>query len=87
MSKFVIVVFPDEEKATQGARHLEKLDEEGSITVYATAIISKDEQGRGTQEDSRMPRPRGMVLGALVGGLVGMIGGPRLVLLAQRVEP
>jgi len=76
MSKFVVIVFPNEEKATEGARLLDELNQEGSITVYATAMVSKDEQGTITQEDSRAPRPRGMVLGALVGGLVGLLGGP-----------
>ncbi|MBS3649338.1 DUF1269 domain-containing protein [Pseudaminobacter sp. 19-2017] len=81
MSRFVVVIFPNEEKADEGVRLLDELDNEGTITVYATAIVSKNSDGEVTQKETRPRGPRGMVLGALVGGLLGMLGGPPVAAL------
>jgi uncharacterized membrane protein len=45
MSKFVVVVFPDETKAYAGLQALKELDAEDSLTVYAGALIVKDADG------------------------------------------
>jgi hypothetical protein len=46
MSKFVVAIFSDEAKAHQGARALQALREEGSITLYASASL------QGTRAES-----------------------------------
>lgn len=45
MSEFVIVVFPDEAKAYQGLLALQELHCEGSLTVYASAFVWREENG------------------------------------------
>lgn len=76
MSKFVVIVFPSEEQATKGAQLLDELNEEGTISLYATARLGKDAEGRITHKETSGRGPRGFVLGALAGALVGMLGGP-----------
>ncbi|HLS69055.1 MAG TPA: DUF1269 domain-containing protein [Kiloniellales bacterium] len=76
MSKFVVIVFPNEEQVTAGAKLLDELNEQNSLSLYATAILGKDSDGRVTQKERSGRGPRGLTLGALVGGLVGMLGGP-----------
>jgi hypothetical protein len=46
MGKLVVVIFPDEAKTHQGTRALTELHAEGSITLYASAIIARDPGGK-----------------------------------------
>ena len=80
MSKFTVIVFPDETQAYQGSRALKELHAEGSLTLYGMAIISKDAQGNLSVKEAADAGPLGMAVGSLVGGLVGVIGGPAGVL-------
>jgi uncharacterized membrane protein len=76
MSKFVVIVFPDEARTYQGTRALKDLHTEGSLTLYGMAVVAKDAQGKLTVKDAVDAGPLGTAVGALVGGLVGLIGGP-----------
>jgi len=82
MSKFVVVVFPDEAKANEGVRALEQLHAEGSLAVYAGALIVKDADGKVSVKEWRGKPPIGAALGTVLGGLVGLIGGPPVAALA-----
>ena len=46
MSKFVVVVFPNEAQAYQGTRAFMDLHAEGSITLYGMAVVAKDAEGK-----------------------------------------
>jgi uncharacterized membrane protein len=76
MSKFVVIVFPGETQAYQGTRALKELHAEGSLTVYGMAVISKDAQGKFAIKEAADTGPLGTAVGAFVGGLVGLFGGP-----------
>jgi uncharacterized membrane protein len=76
MSKFVVIVFPEEAQAYQGTRALKDLHTEGSLTLYGMAVIAKDAQGKVMVKDAVDAGPLGTAVGALVGGFVGLIGGP-----------
>jgi uncharacterized membrane protein len=76
MSKFVVIVFSDEEKAYQGTRELTEIHAEGSLTLYGMAVITKDAQGNISVKEAADTGPLGAGVGALVGGLMGVIGGP-----------
>jgi uncharacterized membrane protein len=76
MSKFVVVVFPNEKRAYDGTGALKELDAEGSLTLYGVAVIAKDAAGKVSIKDAADAGPLGTAVGALVGGLIGVIGGP-----------
>src|SRR3954453_3251299 len=76
MSKFVVIVFPDQARAYEGTRALKELHAEGSLTLYGMAVIQKDPVGKISIKDAADPGPLGTAVGALVGGIVGLIGGP-----------
>lgn len=76
MSKFVIIVFPNEAQAYQGTRALKELHGEGSLTIYGMSVVVKDAAGKLAIKDAADEGPLGTAVGALVGGLVGIIAGP-----------
>ena len=76
MSKFVVVVFPDEAKASEGLHAFKELDAEDSLTVYAGAVIVKDAEGTVSVKERHGRRPFGAAVGAVLGGLIGLMGGP-----------
>jgi len=76
MSKFVVVIFPDEARAYEGTQALKDLHAEGSITVYGMAVIGRDAKGIGAVKQTETQGPLGMAVGSLLGGFVGMFGGP-----------
>src|SRR6266853_633239 len=53
MDRMLVVVFDNETKAYEGRKALLQLDSEGSITVYAYAVLAKHADGTATvkQED------------------------------------
>lgn len=76
MSKFVVVIFPNETKAYEGTRALKELHAEGSLAVYDMAVVTKGADGKLSVKDAADNGPIGMGVGALVGGLTGLLGGP-----------
>lgn len=76
MSRFVVVVFTNEAQAYEGTRALRDLHAEGSLTVYGMAVVSKDAEGKLAVRDAAEPGPLGTVVGALAGGLIGLLAGP-----------
>ncbi len=75
MNRMLVVVFGNEGKAYEGKQALWQLDAEGSISVYASAVVTKNPDGSASvkQED---PGLLGTLVGTPVGGLIGLIGGP-----------
>ena len=67
MSKFTLVVFPDEVTAYQGFHALQELGRSGSVTVHGAAVVQRD----GTQGLTVKKRSTEVpfVLGALLGNL------------------
>lgn len=76
MNKVVVVVFGDEKQAYDGSRALRDLHQEGSITLYADAVITKDMAGKASVRKADDPGPEGTLIGLLVGSLAGLVGGP-----------
>lgn len=58
------------------ARALRELHAEGSLTVYAMAIIAKNADGQISVKQAADQGPIGFALGGLIGGLTGLLGGP-----------
>jgi uncharacterized membrane protein len=76
MSKFVVVVFADEAKAYEGTRALKELDAEGSLSLYGMAVVARDAGGKVSVKQAAGQGPMGTGVGALAGGLIGLLGGP-----------
>jgi uncharacterized membrane protein len=76
MNKMLIAVFETETKAYEGLSALKGLHANGDITLYANAVINKDQYGRVRVKDSEDEGPVGTGVGILTGGLIGLLGGP-----------
>jgi uncharacterized membrane protein len=76
MDKMLVVVFDDESKAYEGVKALRELHAEASLTLYATAVIAKDAQGKVSVKQAADQGPTGTVLGLTTGSLIGLLGGP-----------
>ena len=76
MYKMLAIVFNDEKSAYEGARALAELNTEGSIDVFAAAVLQKDAQGWVTTKKAKSDFPVQTVAGTAMGGLIGLLGGP-----------
>jgi uncharacterized membrane protein len=77
MNKMLVVVFNSEQQAYEGFRALKELHTEGSISLFAEALISKDSSGQPSiKEGADQSTGMGMALGLVTGSLIGLLGGP-----------
>jgi uncharacterized membrane protein len=76
MDRMLVVVFDTESKAYEGEKALLQLKREGSITVYAHAVVAKNADGTATVKQSHEPGPLGTLVGTSLGSLIGLLGGP-----------
>ena len=79
MEQMVVAVFDNETAALEGLRELRDLHSEGGVSLYASAVVVKDKAGKVSVRESADQGPAGLVLGMVVGGLVGVLGGPGAV--------
>ena len=75
MDRVIVAVFNDEKQAYEGTRALDDLHNDGSITLYAEAVIAKDAAGKASLKAPQGPGPS-TFLGMFMGGLLGVLGGP-----------
>src|SRR6476661_7057150 len=76
MNKMLVAVFNNENKAFEGLNALKELHDQGDITLYATAVVNKDEKGELHLNSEADEGPIGTTTGLLTGSLIGLIGGP-----------
>jgi len=76
MNKMLVAVFDNENKAFEGLNALNDLHEKGDITLYASAVVSKDERGELHLNTAADQGPIGTATGLFTGSLLGLIGGP-----------
>jgi len=74
--KMLAIVFNDEKSAYEGARALTELNAEGSIDVFAAAVLQKDAQGWAATKKVKSDFPIQTLAGTAMGGLIGLLGGP-----------
>jgi uncharacterized membrane protein len=72
----LVVVFDNETKAYEGKKALLQLDGEGSLSVYAYAVLAKRADGTATVKQGDDSGPVGTLLGTSFGSLIGLLGGP-----------
>ncbi len=76
MDRMLVVTFDTEPKAYEGKKALMQLEGEGSIVVYAYAVVGRNADGTTTVRQSDDPGPLGTLVGTSVGALIGLLGGP-----------
>jgi uncharacterized membrane protein len=72
----LVVVFENEGSAYVGKNALNNLDLEGTIGVYAAAVMSKRADGTTSVREDGEPGLLGTLLGTSLGSLIGVLGGP-----------
>ena len=76
MDRMLVVVFDNESKAYEGKKSLLQLDEEGSIGVYAYAVLAKSADGSASVKQGDDAGPIGSLVGTSLGSLIGVLAGP-----------
>jgi uncharacterized membrane protein len=76
MDRMLVVVFGNESKAYEGREALRQLDSEGTINLYAYAVLAKNADGTSTIKQGDDVGPVGTLLGTSIGSLIGILGGP-----------
>jgi uncharacterized membrane protein len=76
MDRMLVVVFDNEAKAHEGKKTLMQLDAEGSIGVWADAVIANNADGTLTVREKDEYEPIGTLAGTALGSLIGLLGGP-----------
>lgn len=76
MDRMLVVVFDTERGAYAGKNALLQLDAEGSIAVYAYAVVAKNADGTATVKQGDDSGPLGTLVGTSLGSLIGLLGGP-----------
>jgi len=72
----LVVIFPNERKSYEGKSALQQLDSEGSISLYAYAVLTKNADGTATLKQEDDVGPIGTLAGTALGSLIGVLGGP-----------
>ena len=75
MNRMLVAVFDGEAGAYEGKFALLQLDAEGSITLFASAVIAMRADGTVAIRDQDAG-PQGTLVGTPLGSLVALIGGP-----------
>jgi uncharacterized membrane protein len=76
MDKMIVAVFDSEKEASEGLRALQGMHAEGTIVLYSTGVIAKDQSGKVTVKKDVEQGPAGAALGLATGSLLGLLGGP-----------
>lgn len=76
MDRMLVVVFDTEKKAYEGKKALLQLDTEGSIALYAHAVVSKNADGTTQMKQGDDQGPLGTLAGTSLGAMIGLLGGP-----------
>jgi uncharacterized membrane protein len=76
MERMLVVVCDSETKAFEGRSALRELEREGSISIYAGAVVSKHADGTVDVKQLDDNGPVGTLTGTAVGSLIGLLGGP-----------
>jgi len=76
MQRMLVVVFETHDKADEALIALRRLEDESIISIYAHAVVMKDDQGVVTGARARDAAPRPTLGGTAVGSALGLFGGP-----------
>ncbi|MGA7991370.1 MAG: DUF1269 domain-containing protein [Thermoanaerobaculia bacterium] len=76
MERMLVVVFDNEKKAYEGESALKQVERDGSLSIYAGAVVVKHADGTVSVKQLDDSGPIGTLTGTAVGSLIGVLGGP-----------
>lgn len=76
MNRFIVSIFDNEEKAFKGQSALKELHLNGDISLYASAVISKNDDGQAEMKSLSEKGPLSTRVGLISGAFIGLLGGP-----------
>jgi uncharacterized membrane protein len=76
MNKMLVAVFGNENSAYEGLSALKELHHNSDITLYASAVVTKDENGEFQLNTAAEKGPIGTATGLVAGSIIGLLGGP-----------
>jgi uncharacterized membrane protein len=80
----IVAAYADEETAETIMKDVEQAKKDGSFRYWDAAVVKIDEKGRYFSHESKdMSTPKGAGIGAVVGGIIGIAGGPAGVILGS----
>ena len=82
MSKFVAIVFPNEEKIPEVVRTLRNMHGGKGIKLFGSAVVVRDPGGKLSVQEITKEGHGGAAVGALIGALAGVLGGPLAATIA-----
>ena len=76
MNKMLAIIFDNENTASEGLRALHELHRDGTITLYASGVVAKNDSGEVEVKQQDDKGPVGTAIGFAVGSLLGLLAGP-----------
>ena len=76
MNKMLVAVFDSETTAFEGLNDLKALHKGGDISLYATAVLAKDDAGEISIKQQAEEGPVGTAIGMMTGSFIGILAGP-----------
>ena len=76
MNQFVALSLPDKMKVDGAISALRRLHSERSIKLFASAVVTKDSDGKLSVQEITKEGRGGTAVGALIGALAGLPAGP-----------
>ncbi|HUJ12608.1 MAG TPA: DUF1269 domain-containing protein [Thermoanaerobaculia bacterium] len=76
MDRMLVVVFDNEKKASEGYAALQKLDTDGAVIKYASAVVLKHADGTVSVKNEDIAPPLATITGTILGTFIGLLGGP-----------
>ena len=75
--QIIIAAFKDEKAASEALKELKAAKKEGLINIVDAAVLTKNEKGKvKIKETADMGGGKGFAIGAIAGGLIGVLAGP-----------
>jgi uncharacterized membrane protein/sporulation protein YlmC with PRC-barrel domain len=84
--ELIAKVFDNPDQAFEALEFVEDLHRRKTLKILNAAVLVKDEDGTTSLKDTRDIEPKkGRLLGAVTGGLIGLVGGPAGVVVGALV--
>lgn len=76
-TELLVLAFAEESTALKALQALQRLVDEGRVSLRNAAVLVKNKEGRiSAKEMGDIGLRQGALFGAIVGGLIGLVGGP-----------